>query len=76
MIDLGKFSIYFGYAMAALFCCLGITVLFGGLPGLFEIPLSKLSTLVGLVMLMYSVFRFITTRNKAKQNNEDRTAHL
>lgn len=73
-MDPGRFGIYFGYAMAAMFCCLGIIVLYGGLPGVFEILPSPLRTLSGIVLLLYSVFRFITTRTRAKQNNEDRLA--
>jgi hypothetical protein len=73
-MDLGRFGIYFGYAMAALFCCLGIVVLCGGLPGLLEIPSSPLRTLTGIVLLMYAVFRYIITRTKAKQTNGERPA--
>lgn len=72
-MDAGKFAIYFGYAMAAVFCCLGIVVLYGGVPGL-EIPPSQVRTLSGIVLLLYSIYRFITTRIKAKQTNEERSA--
>jgi len=75
-MDPARFGIYFGYAMAAFFCCLGITVLYGGLPGYLVIPPSEYRTLGGIVLMLYSVFRFIITRTKAKQNNEDRSANL
>jgi hypothetical protein len=69
-MDPSRLVIYVGYAMAAVFCCLGIIVLYGGVPGI-EIPPSHVRTLTGCAMLLYSVFRFITTRTKDKQNHED-----
>ena len=71
-MDPGRFGIYFGYAMAAFFCCLGIVVLYGGVPGLLDVPPSSLRTLTGIVLMMYAVFRYIVTRTKAKQTNEER----
>jgi hypothetical protein len=69
VIDSGKLLIYFGYAMAAIFCCLGIVVLSGLLlppfPETFRITL-------GIVLMLYAIYRFITTRIKSKQTNEDR----
>lgn len=67
----GKFNLYFGYAMAAIFCCLGIIVLTGFLLPPFQ---QEFRTVLGIVLLLYSVFRFITTRIKSKQANEDRSA--
>jgi hypothetical protein len=71
-MDPGKISIYFGYAMAAIFCCLGIVLLAGFLP--YEFP-QQFRLILGIVLLLYSVFRFITTRTKSKQANEDRSAY-
>lgn len=70
-MDPGKFFIYFGYAMAAIFCCLGIIVLTGFLLPPFP---QEFRIVLGVVLLLYSVYRFITTRIKSKQTNEDRSA--
>lgn len=71
MMDPGKFSVYFGYAMAAIFCCLGIIVLTGLL--LPPAP-QEFRIVLGSVLVLYAVFRFITTRIKSKQTNENRSA--
>lgn len=72
-MDPGKFSIYFGYAMAAIFCCLGIVLLAGVLPAELQPP-AEFRIILGIVLLLYAVFRFLSTRTKAKQTNEDRSA--
>lgn len=65
-MDLSKLLYMFGYAMSVLFAVLGIYVLFF-LPPELNIP-NKFRILMGVVLMLYAVHRFISTRIKQRQD--------
>jgi hypothetical protein len=70
-MKIDKIMLYVGYTMSAVFALGGIIILSGSvipdhLPTKFRITL-------GIVLILYSIYRFITVRMKKRQQDEERT---
>ncbi len=69
-MDPSKIFVYFGYAMSLIFLAMGIYVLFF-FPEEFHLP-EKFRMMFGVVLLLYSGYRFITIRIKQRHADEER----
>lgn len=69
-MDPSKIFVYFGYAMSVIFLVLGVYVLFF-FPEEFHVP-EKFRMMFGGILLLYSVYRFISLRIKQRQTDEER----
>jgi hypothetical protein len=65
-----KIFLLIGFVMAGLFGVMGIIVLFF-LPRQFQMP-DKFRIGFGIVLLLYSGYRFISLRFKQRQEDEER----
>ncbi|MFA6456643.1 MAG: hypothetical protein WCW40_07475 [Bacteroidota bacterium] len=68
-MDPSKIFVYFGYAMSGVFLVLGVYVLFF-FPEEIHLP-GKFRVMFGVVLLLYSVYRFISLRIKQRQADEE-----
>lgn len=62
-------SKYFGYSVAALMASAGIAVLAG--IEMFEATPSHFRIMLGVVLILFSIYRFLVTRTLAKRSGRD-----
>ena len=68
-MDPSKIFVYFGYAMAVLFGMLGVYMLFF-FPEEMHLP-DKFRVMFGVVLLLYSIYRFVSLRIKQRQKEDE-----
>ena len=68
-MDPSKIFVYFGYAMAVLFGILGVYMLFF-FPEEMHLP-DKFRVMFGVVLLLYSIYRFVSLRIKQRQKEDE-----
>ncbi len=68
-----KIFAYFGYAMAAFFALMGLYLIFL-LPEEFKVP-DKFRMMLGIIMLVYGLYRFMSIRIKQRQQHDEENQH-
>jgi hypothetical protein len=69
-MDFNKITLYVGYVISTFLFVIGVAVLTG-----FIFPANvpqKFQIMFGGVLVLYGVYRFVTTRIKEQRKNEDR----
>jgi Mn2+/Fe2+ NRAMP family transporter len=69
-----KFFVYFGYAMAVFFALMGLYLIFL-LPEEFRVP-DKFRMMLGIIMVVYGTYRFISIRIKQRQHNDEENQRI
>jgi hypothetical protein len=68
MLKLSNISIYLGYSVSVITFVFGIVIV-SGLA--FQYVPNQLRITFGVVLILWGIYRFVFTRSRARQNNED-----